>query len=40
MAQVFKREEAAMHKAEHKDFARPDEVREFPKGRVELARAR
>jgi hypothetical protein len=25
-----------MEKAEHKDFRRPDEVREFPKGRVEL----
>lgn len=25
-----------MQKAEHKDFRKPDEVREFPKGRLEL----
>ena len=25
-----------MKQAEHKDFRKPDEVREFPKGRVEL----
>jgi len=25
-----------MEKAEHRDFRRPDEIREFPKGRVEL----
>jgi hypothetical protein len=25
-----------MEKAEHKDFRKPDEVREFPKGRLEL----
>src|SRR5262245_35835206 len=25
-----------MNHAEHKDFRKPDEVREFPKGRVEL----
>lgn len=25
-----------MQHAEHKDFRKPDEVREFPKGRVEL----
>ena len=25
-----------MDKAEHKDFRKPDEVREFPKGRLEL----
>jgi hypothetical protein len=27
-----------MEKAERKDFGRPDEVREFPKGRLELVR--
>jgi hypothetical protein len=36
MAQVFKTRRQPMEKAEHKDFRRPDEVREFPKGRVEL----
>jgi len=25
-----------MKQAEHKDFCRPDEIREFPKGRLEL----
>jgi len=25
-----------MEQAEHKDFRKPDEVREFPQGRVEL----
>jgi len=25
-----------MEKAEHRDFRRPDEIREFPKGRLEL----
>lgn len=27
-----------MRQAERKDFRRPDEIREFPKGRVELIR--
>jgi len=29
-------QEAHMKQAEHKDFRKPDEIREFPKGRVEL----
>jgi len=29
-------QEARMEKAERKDFKQPDEVREFPKGRLEL----
>jgi hypothetical protein len=29
-------QEAYMKQAEHKDFRKPDEIREFPKGRVEL----
>lgn len=28
-----------MEKVEHKDFGKPDEVREFPKGRLELVNA-
>ena len=27
-----------MHKTEHKTFGRPDEVREFPRGRAEILR--
>src|SRR3954463_3983188 len=38
MRLLIRRKEGHMKKAEHKDFGKPDEIREFPKGRVELIR--
>ena len=32
----MRRKEAHMKHAEHRDFRKPDEIREFPRGRVEL----